>query len=267
MKRVIIVFTDLDGTLLDHDTYSFEEARPALAALAELGIPCIPVTSKTRAEMEPLRELLGNRDPFVVENGGAIFVPGKDGVLDTIGCGVRYEVLIAALERASAESGCRVRGFHRMSDDEVAAACGLTLEQARLAKQRQSDEPFLILDRGKEGDLFAAIERRGLSCTRGGRFHHIFGGNDKGRAVETLTAMYRREHGTTWTIGLGDSSNDTPFLDITDVAVVVRAVHGRSMRLRRSGAIVTEHAGPRGWNEAILALLRQYSFHASATSS
>lgn len=255
METVTIVFTDLDGTLLDRDTYSFEEARPALEALQRQGIPCIIVTSKTRAEVEPLRELLGNRDPFVVENGGAIFVPGAEGALDGIECGVRYELLTEALQRASEESGCRVRAFHEMSAEEVAEACGFGIEQARQSKQRMCDEPFLILDPDKEASLFAAIETRGLSCTKGGRFHHIFGGNDKGRAVQTLIAMYRRSHGSARTIGLGDSPNDSPFLDITDVAVVVRGEQSGNVRLRRPDKIVTTLPGPRGWNAAILDLV------------
>ena len=33
------------------------------------------VTSKTRSEVEPVRRALGNHDPFIVENGGAAFLP------------------------------------------------------------------------------------------------------------------------------------------------------------------------------------------------
>src|SRR4030042_1090542 len=80
MKKTdrILVFTDLDGTLLDHRNYSFEPARPALRLLRESGIPLIICTSKTRAEVEEIRAALGNTDPFVVENGGAVFVPEGD---------------------------------------------------------------------------------------------------------------------------------------------------------------------------------------------
>lgn len=63
------VFTDLDGTLLDHETYSWEAARPALERLELSGIPWILVTSKTRAEVELWRKQLGNRHPFIIENG------------------------------------------------------------------------------------------------------------------------------------------------------------------------------------------------------
>ena len=44
-----VIYTDLDGTLLDHHTYSFDAARSTIAALSERGIPVIPCTSKTRS--------------------------------------------------------------------------------------------------------------------------------------------------------------------------------------------------------------------------
>ncbi|RPH76966.1 MAG: hypothetical protein EHM80_13515, partial [Nitrospiraceae bacterium] len=71
----LIVFTDLDGSLLDGTTYSYKAAIPALTALREQGIPLVMVSSKTRAEMEPIRQRLNLHDPFIVENGGAVFVP------------------------------------------------------------------------------------------------------------------------------------------------------------------------------------------------
>ena len=70
-----LVYTDLDGTLLDHNTYSFLSARPALNQLRFQRISLIFVTSKTRSEVEGWRERLNNQDPFVVENGGGVFIP------------------------------------------------------------------------------------------------------------------------------------------------------------------------------------------------
>ena len=70
-----IIFTDLDGTLLDHYSYSFEAAIPMLGKLEDLGIPVIPITSKTFAEVSRLRDQLNNRHPFIVENGAAIAIP------------------------------------------------------------------------------------------------------------------------------------------------------------------------------------------------
>ena len=59
-QRAMVVFTDLDGTLLDKKTYSFEAAREALTELRARNIPLIVVSSKTRAEIEPIRLELRN---------------------------------------------------------------------------------------------------------------------------------------------------------------------------------------------------------------
>jgi len=69
----IIVFTDLDGTLLHPKTYSFDAAMPALKLIKEKDIPLILCSSKTRAEIEVYRKKLDNQHPFVSENGGGIF--------------------------------------------------------------------------------------------------------------------------------------------------------------------------------------------------
>ena len=62
-----LVFTDLDGTLLDHHTYRFDEAAEMLEYLKARDIPLIIVTSKTRPEVLKLQQKLGIRAPFIVE--------------------------------------------------------------------------------------------------------------------------------------------------------------------------------------------------------
>src|SRR5215204_785786 len=157
-RRQLVVFSDLDGTLLDHDTYSFDAARPALERLGHAGVPVVLCTSKTRAEVEPLREALENDSPFIVENGGAAFIPDgyfsgeidipdaeRVGDMLVVALSDPYAELVAALGRASRESGVRVRGFADMTDAEVAAATGLPIEDARRARRREFDEPFEII--------------------------------------------------------------------------------------------------------------------------
>ncbi len=186
---MLIIFTDLDGTLLDNIYYSYDAARPALALIKNLGIPLILATSKTRAEVEVLRERFGNSDPFIVENGGALYIPRAlfpytlmppkfRGEYAFIEFGDSHENLVEILRVASAESRCRVRGFSDMSVEEVSFHTGMSMEQAFLAKRREYDEPFIILDPRCER-LYERIEAHGRQWTRGGRFHHITGVNDK----------------------------------------------------------------------------------------
>jgi mannosyl-3-phosphoglycerate phosphatase len=249
------VFTDLDGTLLDHDTYSWENARPAIERLIRTGVPWIFVTSKTRAETERWRLEMGNAHPFIVENGGAAIIPSgyfpDHSSSEVLEWGTRYPALVAALREASNECGCRVRGFAEMSVEEVAQACGLSEGDAALAKQRDYDEPFLVLDGEKAPALIAAIATRGLGCTKGGRFWHITGANDKGVAVAALARLY----GPSTTIGLGDSLNDIPLFRQVDVPILIRSAQTGELKRHVPQGAISREPGPAGWNEAILSLI------------
>jgi mannosyl-3-phosphoglycerate phosphatase len=260
------IFTDLDGTLLDRDTYGWEAARPALDRLRRQGVPWVLVTSKTRAEVEFLRRRLENEHPFIVENGGAAFVPlgyfpfdvsgaKRRSSYEVIEWGTPYQRLVADLQRASQSSQCRVRGFHEMTPEDVARLCDLPLRQAVLAKEREYDEPFVVLDPDRAGALAAAIEDLGRRSTRGGRFWHILGASDKALAVEAISALFARWNPPVRSIGLGDGLNDASFLNVVDAPVIIRSAQAAELKRRVPRGVVTERPGPEGWNEAVLALI------------
>jgi mannosyl-3-phosphoglycerate phosphatase len=110
--------------------------------------------------------------------------------------------------------------------------------------------------------LWREIQKLGLRATRGSRFFHILGKNDKGAAVQRLSAWFRRAapSGILLTVGLGDSPNDIPLLRAVDFPILVARPGGRYdretvsavPRAKRAGGI-----GPRGWNHAVLRLLRK----------
>jgi mannosyl-3-phosphoglycerate phosphatase len=268
----LVFFTDLDGTLLDHANYAWRAARTALAALARKRLPLVIVTSKTRAEVMPLLRELRRREPFVVENGGAIYLPLRyfpfsiDGAepagrgWQRVALGTPYPRLVAALATAARRTRLPVRGFSPMSAREVAERAGLAPLAARRAHQREFDEPFVILQGGAQAwpRLRAEIRRLGFRATRGSRFFHIMGANDKGVAVRRLAAWFRRTGGGVRTVGLGDSPNDIPLLRAVNLPILVARPGGHydpetllALRnARRAGGI-----GPEGWNRAVLRVL------------
>jgi mannosyl-3-phosphoglycerate phosphatase len=257
-----VVFTDLDGTLLDSETYSFRAALPALKHLKRNNVPWIMVTSKTRAEVEYWRTVLDNDHPFIVENGGAAFVPSGYFPIEASGTtrdgyavlewGMKHERLIAALDAASVSSQCAVAAFHHMTVQQVAAACDLPIEQAALAKMREYDEPFQILDMSRSEQLLAAIADQGLCWTRGTRFWHITGANDKAEAVRAIAGLYDQTHGSVKTIGLGDGPNDVSFLQTVHIAIVIPSAVSSELMQLLPKAILARFPGPMGWNEAVL---------------
>jgi len=266
----MVVFTDLDGTLLDDKTYSFDAAREALDELRARAIPLILVSSKTRAEIEAIRLQLHNDHPFIVENGGAIVIPkgyfpfplpdaiSRSGY-DFVEMGTPYDKLRVALKEIQQAIGKELRGYGDMSAEEIAERTGLSLEEARLSKKREYDEPFLA-DGLHEG-LVAAITTRGLCHTKGDRFHHLMGPHDKGRAVRYLIECYRRrtghDKGALLSVALGNSANDLPMLEAVDRPILVQLPDGSfqpgiaTPRLTRAPA-----PGPVGWNLAMRAFLQ-----------
>lgn len=266
----VVIFTDLDGALLDRETYSFEPARPALGFIKERKIPLIFVSSKTRAEIEGYRKKLKNTDPFVSENGGAVFIPratfsfafsyGRE--LEeyfVLELGTFYPQILRALEFIKKETGIRIRAFHELSIKELASLSGLSREEAGLAKKREYDEPFLIEGGAKEIETVQSkIKERGLHSVWGGRFHHILGKNDKGKAVEMLKGFYVRQLEKIVTVGIGDSLNDLPMLNVVDHPIFLKGKEELSPGIlsQIKNLTLAEGTGPQAWNEAILQILR-----------
>ncbi len=259
---MVLLFSDLDGTLLDSRTYSYEAARPALEAIGRRGIPLVVVTSKTRAEVELWRRRLGNEEPFIVENGGAVYIPRgyfpfkiegarrREGY-DVIELGTPYGELVAGLRRAAQESGCEALGFSDMSVADICRRTLLTVQQAELAKQREYDEPFEIVGPGTYR-LLEAISGLGMAWTRGDRFYHVTGGNDKTGAVARLIGLYRRLAEEVTSVGVGDGPNDVNFLNAVDIPVIVQSRYADSVRRAVPRALVSRLPGPHGWNEVVV---------------
>lgn len=271
MKKIIII-TDLDGTLLDPESYSFNAALPALALIKERHIPLAVCSSKTRIEIEHYRGKLENSHPFISENGGAVFIP--EGYFpreaqppiprEDVGDGyriIRLGAMYRDLRRAVSElrnEGFHIRGFGDMTVEEIAAVTGLNEHEAAMAKMREFDEPFIF--RGGPEDhekLVNAVKRKGFNVTRG-IFHHIIGDSDKGKAVEILIGMYRREYGNISTVAIGDSHNDLPMLRRVDLPVIVeKSGDGYDPCFDGEAFERSEGVGPRGWNRAVIKLLSQ----------
>lgn len=259
-----LIFSDLDGTLLDAGSYSFDAALPALDRIRARAIPLILCSSKTRAEIEACRQRMRNGHPFIAENGGGIFIPrgyfSAPGEAATVGnyrliaLGTPYAEIRRRFVALRERLGARVRGFGDMTAEQVAELTGLSRDQASLARQRDFDEPF-VFDGAPDPRFLRAIEGDGLSWTQG-RIFHILGRHDKGRAVEILKALFQQESGNIYSIGLGDGLNDLPLLRAVDCPVLIRHEDGSfDARVVMEGLARTRLPGPQGWNEAVQRLL------------
>jgi len=274
MKKLL--FTDLDGSLLDHHDYDYSPALPAIEELEAQNVPWIITTSKTAAEVVALRAELDNKYPFIVENGAGVFWPKglldaqflqqssviNQPVIQESDDGFEFMSLSPVLMPEILELAQKYKkqfnlsfvGFSEMTEQQVVDCTGLSLEKAHKAKQRSFSEPLLWQDSEQNLDkLTQVMAAHGLQLIKGGRFVHLMGQSNKGLALKVLAEYYHQAwQATVETMALGDGNNDIPLLEASDYPVIIRSPVNEAPSVQHDKVFVTEENGPKGWNQAVL---------------
>jgi mannosyl-3-phosphoglycerate phosphatase len=238
LKIKSVIFADLDGTFLNRK-YDYTDTKPIVNQLSAFGGSVIFCSSKTRNEIEFYRKVVGIDEPFISENGSAIFIPNRyfpfsynctqTSDYNIIRLGESYKILREKLALIKEKTGARIVGFGDMTLEELSCDTGLPLHLAKLAQQREHDEPFLILD-GNKSNVLKAIKHEGLNCTQGGKYFHLTGNNDKGRAITVLKNLYSQMFRKIETFGVGDGPNDLPMLKVVDRPFFIKKKAGVNAR-------------------------------------
>lgn len=260
--RPIIIFSDLDATFLDHNTYSYDAALPVISHLKQEQILLVFVTSKTSDEVHSLLKNLNMDAPFIVENGGAIVIPKtlhhlfsslppmKD---ETLLLGKSYQECTQMSEILIEHFG--IEPFHKMSVARVSALTGLNSTNAALAKTRACSEPFVLANLDERDHVIALAEKHDFTITQGGRFFHLMAKDQsKGKAIDTLLSMLKNSDAYQ-TIGLGDSPNDFSMLQKVDFPVLIPHKDGSFADLTLSNLKKASFPATKGWNLALKELL------------
>lgn len=274
-----IVFTDLDGTLLDYDGYTWGPAGAAARELLLCGGSIVFCSSKTLAEQRIYRRDLGIRDPMIVEDGSAVVIPrgyfperidlgmepwGRDGDCDILVLGVRRDLVLERLRELRETERIALRGYSDMTPEEVQEMTGLDESAAGRARTRDFSETVHVEGGAEEWRrLMAALEMRGLHTFGRGPTGTVVGlGADKGRAVELLTSLYGQaaagpDSGRTppLTVGIGDAANDVPMLRVVDRAFLVEKPAGGWADIEVKGLERVKGVGPVGWSRVVRSLL------------
>lgn len=265
-----IIFSDLDGSLLDHNTYCFKEAHQALRRIKELSIPLIICSSKTRSEIEFYQNHMDIEYPFITENGGAIYIPkvdhkltykadSEDAKYAIIQLGVKRSELREVFFTVKKALKVNMTALSEMSVRDIMDLTSLPENEAELAMRRNFSEPFIISDNDlmNEDSILSEFINRGYAVVKGGRFYHLMGNTDKGTAVKKLTRIYETAFGEDiYSLGLGDSENDISMLETVDCPVLIRRADGSWLDTQETkNYIRTRGIGPEGWNDAVLNFL------------
>lgn len=260
-EKKLLVVTDLDATFLDH-SYNWDEAKPAVARLRELGLPLVLNSSKTVAEMEDLARQLDLDSPIVAENGGVLAIhkerPGDYSVQIN---GLPRKDILEAAHKLRRQLGYQFEGFADWSDEELAERTGLSIPQAQSSRSRLATEPITWNDTELLRLAFAnQLGSQGIRMLRGGRFWHLIGPADKADGSASALEYYKkREPETDWVlVALGDSANDLAMLEAADIAVVIPHPDGAHISPDAPRVVQAPYPTSKGWNAAILSLLDEY---------
>lgn len=262
MKKIL--FTDLDGTLLDLNTYSVEVARQAVKKLQNAGVSIVFCSSKTWAEQEAYLHELSISEPAIVENGSGIFLSSRHEVSasfyqeptvevygkNAIVLGKKYSEIVELLNKYAANCGYKYYGNSTIK--EIARITKLSAEAAERARTRDFSETIFNAD--LESSTFKQLERSlseyGIQCIPGSKYLTLSGDeSDKGRAVQIISEAFRKRFGEIATFGAGDSRNDKEMLDVVDNAFLVQKPDLSWANIEIDTLTQINGVGPHGWNK------------------
>lgn len=270
-----VIFTDLDGSLLDHNNYSYEPARETLKILDHMGVAVIPNTSKTLAELIDIRNEIKNNSPFSVENGAAVYIPEgyfSKQPANTVLCELNGDVFWQystalprehwqqLVEQISGQFEGLFVTFNQLGTEGIMKATGLSKTQAVMANERQFSETIQWLgNEERRAKFIEALQDLGAQVLSGGRFMHLIDIQaSKSAAMLWLLQCYYSygRKNKYMSIAVGDSHNDISMLETADIAAIIRSqIHSPPNIVRKNAAIISNGYGPTGWQQVISQIL------------
>ncbi len=255
------IVTDLDGTLMD-ENYDISPAKKTLNMLSEMSIPVIPCTSKTASEVRYFRNENGLSDPFIVENGAAIYgnYINKNSEWELI-LGKSYKELRYILKSISKKVNYNLTPLNDLSKNQIFELTGLSDKAILRALDRQWSVPFL----NPPDDIFDKVKFLcdffNVHVFKGNRMSHLLSSEShKGHAVHRLKVHLQNQD--VKIIALGDSQNDLPLLKSADISIVIPGKNGPNKYLRNgidTGSFILANAPhAEGWSNSIENVIKSF---------
>ena len=253
------VVSDVDGTLMDH-SYDLTPAKETIKTLQKLSIPVILCTSKTASEVKVIRKELNLTDPYIVENGAAVYGESLEKVNGEIILGKRYEYLEEILNFISKEIDYKLIPLNSLTDKEATKLTGLKGNSLNLMRDRHWSMPFLNPPTFLEEKITICCKKFKVDIFKGNRMSHLLSINsNKGKAINALKQYSNIQN--VKIIGLGDSPNDLPLLLNSDIRIVIPGIDGPNSalieQLNKYEFILASEPNGNGWKNEINKLINK----------
>ena len=255
-KKQIIIFTDLDGSLLNKVTFRFDEIEDYFRELVSKDIKIIPNTSKTEAELLDFNNLYKLNLSFIAENGSSIHglnlihanLPEK--VSLSRPTNQIYEIYN---ENISSDLKNNITFISKLNIKEQQEIFGLPLDKIKLALKRNNSLPIQFNGNEFEKNEFIKImNNAGLTVQTGGRVMNICDKVNKSKAMlKAVELIKEKMNDEIITIGVGDNQNDIDMLKEADYSCLVKNDNFDSSLINIDNLIKSSEPSPKGWADVI----------------
>ena len=254
-KKQIIIFTDLDGTLLNKDTFKFDEIQSYFRKLLLEGIKIIPNTSKTEAELSDFNKQYNLNLSFIAENGSSIHG------LNLINSNFPNKIIL------SREKEELLKIFNLKIPEKIRDKCLLI---SKLDKKRQEiifgqkdaklkdvlnrkyTLPFLFSGEKKEKNrLLKILSSNSLTLQEGGRVSNLCDNVNKVKSMNKVIRILKKTKDKIKTIAVGDNYNDLDMLKNCDVRCLVFNDQFKLDQINIDNLIISNKPSPEGWADVI----------------
>ena len=267
-NKDILIFTDLDGSLLNHSNFEFYTIKPFILKCLRNNIRIIPNTSKTKNEVEFFSEQLGVDIPFIVENGSAIH--NLDLVCSHFGKNNKSLILSRTADEIfeifnnkvplSLRNQCLF--LKDMNASKQSKVLGLNGEQLTSALNRLYSIPLIFNGPIEiKNELISIFNDLDIKLHEGGRVINICDNCSKGDAMKIILKKMEDIKKKYHSIVIGDSPNDISMLALSNQPCVVPLPDQENLKkLKLKKVIRANQVAPDGWKEVVLKSLDRINF-------
>jgi len=254
-KFSLIIFTDLDGSLLNRDNFKFDKIKDYIKSLINEGIIIIPNTSKTEKEIEEFIKELGSNLPYISENGSSIH---RLNLINTnfpnkIVLSRDKQELIEIFNSKVPESlKAKCKFISKMNSKQQNKILGLQDDQLKNALNRKYTIPFLFEgDKKEKNRLFNILKSSSLTMQEGGRVLNLGDNTDKVKSMNQVLKIYKKIESKIKVIAVGDNFNDLDMLRNCDVPCLVFNDQFKQDQINIDNLIISNKPSPEGWADVI----------------
>ena len=255
-NQKVLIFSDLDGTLLNRDTFSFDEIKNYILYLISNDISLIPNSSKTKEEINEFNKKLGEDLPYIVKNGAAIFdlhLINSNFPEEIVLSREIEEILTIFNEKIPKNLVSKLKFLHNLDLSDQMKILGLSKEKIRNALKRKYSIPLLFNGNiSEKREIKNLVKSAGLTLQEGGRVINLCDNVSKSTAMKKVVKLFNKiSNDKLTTIAVGDNFNDLEMLKNSDIPCLVFNDKFTLETININNCLVSKKSAPEGWEEIV----------------